>query len=509
MKNLRKNSKKNSQAGVALLVAMIALLLITGVALAMIVASGSEGALNGNYRSSSSSYYAAMAGLEEARGRMLASHPNAITVVNPVTGFMAVNSVQYIVNPNVAAGENAATILATYPDNEYASEFGVAGVPLPNITSVSGTNASNIPGPMFKWVRINPVTEKSLGNVDVNGDVNIDAVTPLYYDSGPTPATLIVPPMGGVPLVPNAPSTANQVFEITALAVLPNGSQKMAQYLVSAKSYKLTFPSALTLAGTVGNYIGATSNPYHINGVDGSGNPPAVPGCVNSAPTVNAIGVTAASDVGIVTGGIPANRLNHYTGSQAAPDVAVAPLNPTLATPTSLDQMITNDIKPNADVVIPNPPNPQNYNNSGTTYNFGQSGPGYTWPADMSASNPKTIYVDGSFDLGPNTGYGLLVVTGNFHYHGNSGWKGIILVIGDGTTTFDGQGGGNGEFDGAIFVATTRDINGVQLPTFGTVNYDISGGGGNGAYYNSCWIKQVQQPPTYKVLSFREIQYTD
>ncbi len=111
--------------------------------------------------------------------------------------------------------------------------------------------------------------------------------------------------------------------------------------------------------------------------------------------------------------------------------------------------------------------------------------------------------------MGPNTGYGLLVVTGNFHYHGNSGWNGIILVVGDGTTTFDGQGGGNGEFDGAIFVATTRDINGVQLNNFGTVNYDISGGGGNGAYYNSCWIKNVQQPPTYKVLSFREIQYTN
>jgi hypothetical protein len=114
--------------------------------------------------------------------------------------------------------------------------------------------------------------------------------------------------------------------------------------------------------------------------------------------------------------------------------------------------------------------------------------------------------VDGSFDLGPNTGYGLLVVTGNFHYQGNSGWKGIILVVGDGTTTFDGNGGGNGEFDGAVFVATTRDSSGNQLANMGSVNFDISGGGGNGIYYNSCWIKQVNQPPTYKVLSFREIQ---
>jgi len=505
MKNLRKNPKKNSQTGVALLVAMIALLLITGVALAMIVASGSEGALNGNYRSSSSAYYAALAGLEEARGRLLSSHPNAITVVNPVTGFMAVNTVQYIVNPNVAAGEAAGTILATYPDNEYASEFGVAGVPLPNITSVSGTNASNIPGPMFKWVRINPITEKSLGNVDVNGDGNIDAITPLYYDS--TPATLIVPPaaLG----VPNPPSTANQVFEITSLAVLPNGSQRMAQYLVSAKTYDLTFPSALTLAGTVGTFAGATSNPYHMNGVDGSGNPPAVPGCINNHATVDAIGVSAASDATTVTNGIPNNRLDHYTGTQSAPDVAVATITSALATPATLDPLLA-EIKNNADVVMqPNPPPGQNYNNSGTTYNFGASGTGYTWPSDMSASNPKTIYVDGSFDLGPNTGYGLLIVTGNFHYQGNSGWKGIILVIGDGTTTFDGNGGGNGEFDGAVFVATTRDASGNQLANFGVSNYDISGGGGNGVYFNSCWIKQAKKPPTWMILSFKEIQYTD
>jgi hypothetical protein len=175
-----------------------------------------------------------------------------------------------------------------------------------------------------------------------------------------------------------------------------------------------------------------------------------------------------------------------------------------LTTPDSLDQLVQT-LKANADVVMgPNPPVGPTYNNSGTVYNYGQSGPGYTWPSDMSASNPKVVFVDGSFDLGPNTGYGLLVVTGNFQYHGNSGWKGIILVVGDGTTTFLGNGGGNGEFDGAIFAATTRDANGNQLPNYGSVNFDITGGGGNGVYYNSCWINRVQQPPSYQILSYQE-----
>ncbi|HEV1993655.1 MAG TPA: hypothetical protein VGR03_04940, partial [Candidatus Acidoferrum sp.] len=162
-------------------------------------------------------------------------------------------------------------------------------------------------------------------------------------------------------------------------------------------------------------------------------------------------------------------------------------------------QLLQN-IKDNADALIPNPPPAPNVV-SHTLYTYG--GPG--WPAGMSQNNPQVVYVDGDFDLGPNTGYGLLVVTGNFFYHGNSGWKGIVLVVGDGTTTFLGNGGGNGSFDGAVFTATIRDASGNLLNNFGPLNFDVTGGGGNGIYYNSCWIKNVQKPPSYKLLSFREI----
>ncbi len=505
MKNTLKK-RSNSQDGVALLVAMITLLLISGVAVAMIVASGAESSINGNYRSSSSAYYAALAGLEEGRGRLLPASSNTIVGAFGIPAFgtnMLVNQVTYILNPNAAAGETQGNIFNTYPDTQYDAEFGAgklaAATKGPYAPSRASTNAAGIPGPMYKWVRINPVTESSL-KMDVDNNGTLDAANVLYYETANTPPSL----------TQVASSSAYQVLEVTSFAVLPNGTQKLMQYLVTPQVYGMDFPGALTLAGSVGTYSGATSNPYKINGQDGSGSPPAVPGCTIPNPPVvkDAIGVSSATSAAVVAAGIPSNRADHYTGAGGnTPNVNPATMPSVFSSPAALDQLI-NNIKTNANVVIPNPPNPQNYNNSGTTYNFGQSGPGYTWPA-MSASNPQTVYVDGSFDLGPNTGYGLLVVTGNFHYHGNSGWNGIILVVGDGTTTFDGQGGGNGEFDGAIFVATTRDVNGVQLNNFGTVNYDISGGGGNGAYYNSCWVKQVQQPPTYKVLSFREIQYTD
>src|SRR5260370_20723027 len=127
MKNTLKK-RSNSENGVALLVAMITLLLISGVAVAMIVASGAESSINGNYRSSSSAYYASLAGLEEGRGRLLPGNPNTILGGNGIPAFntipMPVTQVTYIANPNTAAGETLTSVLTTYPDNQYDLEFG-------------------------------------------------------------------------------------------------------------------------------------------------------------------------------------------------------------------------------------------------------------------------------------------------------------------------------------------------------------------------------------------------
>src|SRR5882672_8262569 len=252
---LKKRSK--SQKGVALLVAMISLLLISGIAVAMIVASGAESSINGNYRSSSSAYYASLAGLEEGRGRLLPGSPYTIVGGNGIPAFntvaMPVNQVTYIANPDTVAGETLTTVLNTYPDNQYDLEFGggklaAAAKNNPPIQSRASTNAAGIPGPMYKWVRINPVTEFSL-KMDVdNSGGTLNQTNVLYYETANTPPSLTQ--NGGT-------GTAFQVLEVTAFAVLPNGTQKLMQYLVTPQVFGLTFPSALTLAGTVGTYVGA------------------------------------------------------------------------------------------------------------------------------------------------------------------------------------------------------------------------------------------------------------
>jgi hypothetical protein len=494
---------------------MFVLMLISAVAISLVISSGTESSLAGNYRTTLSAKFAATAGIEEARGRLVPGNPNPIAL--PLVGvpaYLPANQVVYITNP--AVGEPAgAALMAIYPDAEFDTEFNAGALGAATKTYVNSiwTGALNN-GPLYKWVRINAATKKSLkANVDNTGLAAVNAATPLYYDTGIIPASIVVPPaVGNVP-GPILPPTQKQIYEITALAVLPNGSQKLLQYVVTPVNFGLNFQGALTLGGQVGNFQGANSNQYRMNGTDGSGNPPAVPGCaIPNPPSVNAgIAVSPGLDTGnlsgltnqaFVTNSLP--RPDHYIGAGGTPSVVPVTQTGSLSSPDSLDQLVQT-LKANADVVMgPNPPAGPTYNNSNVTYNYGQSGPGYTWPSDMSASNPKVVFVDGSFDLGPNTGYGLLVVTGNFQYHGNSGWKGIILVVGDGTTTFLGNGGGNGEFDGAIFAATTRDANGNQLPNFGSVNFDITGGGGNGMYYNSCWINRVQQPPSYQILSFQE-----
>src|SRR6201988_5054630 len=100
---------RRREAGFALLISIFILLLISVVAIALIVSSGTESALAGNYRSSTAVYYAALSGLEEVRSRLRANNPSSFNITNP-TNFLpppgtplAVCSPVYLINP--AGGE--------------------------------------------------------------------------------------------------------------------------------------------------------------------------------------------------------------------------------------------------------------------------------------------------------------------------------------------------------------------------------------------------------------------
>ncbi len=302
----RSMRKRRNENGVALLISIFVLLLISVVAIAMIVASGTESSLAGNYRSSTSVYYAALAGLEEGRGRLLGKNAGSFKNTAPtlIPAPLPIGQPVYIINP--VGGETVTPWVpgSTYEDREYNTEFAPAyTLPNPSRRTLSVSTVAGVQGPSYKWVRINAVSETSL-NLDVDADGSMDNKE-LYYDS------VSVPPR----LTTNSSGT-QQVFEITSFAVLPNGSQKMLQYLAAPAQITLPpFLAALTLSDSPGNkatFLAPASNlSYVVKGDDQY--------CDASLTGAKfaAIGVFRASDAApgsAVLNGIQPGAKTNYTG---------------------------------------------------------------------------------------------------------------------------------------------------------------------------------------------------
>jgi hypothetical protein len=473
--------RRSSEAGVAMLIAIFVLLLIAVVGIALIVSSGTETALAGNYRSSTAVYYAALAGLEEGRGRLLPKNPNYL---NAFATVQPAGQVLYITNPT-----NGGNVLTDYPDNEYDKEFGNGQLAAATVTTTSSVSTvAGIQGPLYRWVRINAVTKQSL-NFNFDGSSS-PPTTLVYYD--------------GVHLTSTA--TSSQALEITSLAVLPNGSQKMAQYIVVPNilapqpnnPFFFQFPAALTLAGNTPQFTAPTSPDFSVRGND-----QAVGTCNPSATPAAAVGYTTGSPSNFVQpsnpSGIPAGLQNHYSNGVASnPAISPVTVSPNLTSVAGLNSLVQT-ITQNADVVVNGP--------------VTQDGSNHIMPSGMSATNPMTVVVNGdlTFSSWHGTGYGILLVTGKLTYDPDASWNGIILVIGEGTMKSNQGAYTNTLIQGAVFLARTLDASNNPLPPSSPpgspiFDYSYSSTTGNsfGIQYSSCWVQAVQ-PLTYKVLSFHEI----
>jgi hypothetical protein len=469
MQNMRR--KSGAETGAALVIAIFSLMLISVIATSLILTAGTQTAIRSNYKSSMHAFYDAKAGLEEARGRLWASNPNAITnCVFPGGANMPIRRVCYITNP--ANGETVdPTVLDPsnpYADFEYKDEWQhdvtADDVQKPFIASVSPVG--NIAGPLYKWVRITPRTHLS-AKLDLTDN------TPLLFDG----------------LNTNTIGSGAQVLTITSLAVTPYGSRRMVQYTVSAGSLVAalpSFPSALTLDGNNVAFTGSSRTGFAINGNDmdaPSGQPSGV----------GAIGFTNSNDSSssnVTAGAVPATDYLSPTGTPVIGPVSV----PTVfQTPSSLDALVQN-ITQSADAVITGP--------------VTQTDSHSIMPAGMSATNPMITVVNGDLTINGwhNTGYGLLLVTGTLTYDPDASWDGIILVVGKGQ--FISTQNGTGQINGVLLIAQTRDpVSGKLLSALGPASFKQTGGGG-GIHYSSKYVAAAQALVPYQVLSFREIAQT-
>ena len=504
MRHKRQFNGPCGERGVALLIAIFALLLISVVGIALIVSSGTDSALARNYRTSTNAYYAALAGVEEARGRLLPTSSNYIPL--PASP-MPLTQVVYIINP--AGGETVAPDdtgnPATYPDTQYKQEFGVdvSSRVVTKYTSVSPV--AGLPGPAYKWVRINAVTERGMGNggtgLDVNNDGDIDPTTPLFFDPENVTVANVTAP--GLVETPTPLPTASQVLEITSYAVLPSGGQKMLQYIVRPLVIfpdlnSQSFRAALTLAGNNVTFDGPGTNSFYVRGQDQ---------CTGSPAAIFAIGYTNSSGgdtskSNIASGATPSA---YYQGEPMIPGPPPTPPTPSTGSLTFDDIHLYTDpnwLTPNGlDAVV------QEITNSADAVITGPATPG-SFPSGMSSTHPMTIVVNGDLDLNGwhNTGYGLLLVTGTLHYDPDATWEGVVLVIGQGN--FVSTRSGTGGIDGAMFMAKTRDGAGNLLSSLGATSFSQTGPGSNlgrGINYNSCVARAAEGPITYKVIAFKEI----
>ena len=484
---LRLLKSRRSQGGAALVIALFTLMLVSVVATALILMAGTQAAIKGNYKSSMHAFYDAKAGLEEARGRLWGFNPSNINgCVFPTPGaVMPVDRVCYIVNPSPGETVDPTNLdpANPYADFEYQQEFqqpvtSAAGLQ-PFVTSTSPLGGG-ITGPLYKWVRITPRTEYS-GQIDVDGSGGpLDNANPLFYD-------------GTQQLLSN-PGNASQVLTITALSVTPYGSRRMAQYTVAQNAttgLNLNLAAApLTLLGDDPVYTPARQRFFQVDGNDRSG-ANAGTCAVPPQPALTAVGLTD-DPTNIVSAINTLHRQNNYqTAGAASPSVAniYSNLPPGETSPQALDSLVQS-LTASATIVI-----------NGTTSSL----PSYGSPTQpiLAVVLPSRPGVrDGDLTLNNVTGYGILVVTGDLNLSGTFGWRGIILVIGEGK--INGSSVNGNEIDGAMIAAQTRDSSYRLLSSLGPVSVNWTNGKG-GVFYDSCWINNAMAAFPYKVLSFHEI----
>src|SRR2546423_10350664 len=108
---------RRSERGIALLLCILSLMVLTGIAIGMMYMTDSETMINANYRSSQQAYFSALSGLQSVRERMTPANVAPHLIVGPGATPGTPLSVVYVVNPSPADVVDLAAI--TGPNNPF------------------------------------------------------------------------------------------------------------------------------------------------------------------------------------------------------------------------------------------------------------------------------------------------------------------------------------------------------------------------------------------------------
>lgn len=234
-----KRSTKKRESGIALLSTLLALMVLSAIGAALIFMTNTETQVNFNYRSEQISYFAAKAGMEEVRGRMMTTDPNTINALLPVIVPANNGGILYVLNEGNNPGSvqpwNAAN---AYFDDELCHDgYSINGLQsgissdvrctaAPNGAAWYSTTTSTLPwngtgaAIPYKWVRIGLKLNGSIQNFPVNAGA---ALTQQVCWNGVNEVILNAATCSAMTPI------ATPVYLLTALAVSSTGSRKMVQ----------------------------------------------------------------------------------------------------------------------------------------------------------------------------------------------------------------------------------------------------------------------------------------
>jgi hypothetical protein len=329
---------RQREKGVALLLSILALMLLTAIAMGMMYMSTTETTVNGNFKAEETQYFAARGGVEEVRDRMRQAN---VSTINDV-----------VMNNGIATCANAAKCLlptflpgAGNPSVLYVLQNGVtmanvttppaAGAPSPwfddelchdssfnntlaqqpanvRCTAVpAGTawygapQASVAPYALdYKWVR---VTLKENRSTAYPVDPTLPATNLTCWNG----ISEVVAPTGtAVSVVNNSrcgslTPIANPVYLVTALAVSPSGARRLVQQELAQ------FPSPNQPGGLFATGSGC-GNPLNLHG---NMSTYSFNSALESTPTIPSV----ANGIALASGGnVGANGSIAVTGSSAS-----------------------------------------------------------------------------------------------------------------------------------------------------------------------------------------------
>ena len=455
------------QRGMALLIAMLIIITLSGLALSAVLLTDSQIRLAQTLQAQTRAYDAAMAGLEEARGRMNGSAPDTIAPSLPTT----LHQVLYVVNASATDPVQPNNIASPYYDTEYAQEFsgGLASatvLPYLNSDQPGAATSASIP---YKWVRITLRTA--------------DGTSPLYWDGSQQTSST-----GGA-----------LVYVVTSLAVDYTRVRKMLQVEVAgspgAGGGGYTPVAAVGTAGPVTltgqpqwQFFRFTYGARWMANVTVSGNDhnPGTAGC--PSPTGALPGVLAG---GIVTASAATTRGDPATQSLVSPFPQSAA---TLISQYQSASTLITSVDPGHVTSTGG-----GYSASGTTLG--------TQPTLGTPGTARVVYSPGPLTItgSGNSGYGVLLVNGNLTVTGSWDYQGVTIV--NGAVNFTAAQQARIASRGTMLASGNISLNAATDYSYSTIS----------TLYDSCIVAQVSQglnaaglassTTSPQILSYREFSF--